>query len=176
MTIESAALRQAAGALLALADQLEGKVQSTQAMTTYNGQSVTVQEAYAAMTVEFANRLKPHELRVWGTDTPLPEDAGNNLGVPRAYDTHKALWLAAQRGDPLKAGGPPVQTGGVNGWPGPDGKAFRIEDYQKKGPQAVLDAIVWLLANSPVVATVEARLPHNADGTLAEPQLEPISR
>ena len=38
---------------------------------------------------------------------------------------------------------------GINGWPGPDGKAFRMGDYQRLGTQAVLDAVNWLWNESP---------------------------
>lgn len=104
---------------------------------------------WPSMLAQFADESKPHPWRDFGKDTPLPELAGNNAPMPRCYDTHRGLWEAAQRGDPIRDGGPNIKTAGVAGWPGPDGKAFRITDYQRKGTEAVYDAIAWLDSESP---------------------------
>lgn len=79
----------------------------------------------------------------------MPDQAGNKAPMPRCFDTHRIIWEAAQRGDPVGEGRPPVTVEGINGWPGPDGKAFRMGDYQRLGTQAVLDAINWLWNESP---------------------------
>lgn len=79
----------------------------------------------------------------------LPEQVGNKAPMPRCFDTHRIIWEAAQRGDPVGEGRPPVTVEGINGWPGQDGKAFRMGDYQRLGTQAVLDAINWLWNESP---------------------------
>ena len=57
----SATLRSAAGILMAEADRQDGKVSGPQQMTTYDGRSVTVAEAWAFMLEEIANRRKPHD-------------------------------------------------------------------------------------------------------------------
>jgi hypothetical protein len=86
----------------------------------------------------------------------LPDQSGNKAPMPRCFDTHRIIWEAAQRGDPVAEGRPPVAVEGINGWPGPDGKAFRIAEYQRLGTQAVLDAINWLDSESPECAAWKA--------------------
>lgn len=86
----------------------------------------------------------------------LPEQVGNKAPMPRCFDTHRMIWEAAQRGDPTTEGGAGITVNGLVGWPGPDGKAFRIGDYQRLGTQAVLDAINWLDSESPECAAWKA--------------------
>ena len=106
----------------------------------------------------------------------LPEQVGNKAPMPRCFDTHRIIWEAAQRGDALTEGGPAVFTDGLVGWPGPDGKAFRIGDWQKLGTQAVFDVITWFDAESPECAewkksaTVAPFLPKSS------PAMFPLSR
>lgn len=104
---------------------------------------------WPALLAQFDAEKLPHAWRDWGTDTPLPELAGNNAPMPRCLDTHRALWEAAQRGDPIREGGPNIKVGDVAGWPGPDNKPFRIQQYQKLGTEAVYKAIAWLDSESP---------------------------
>lgn len=82
----------------------------------------------------------------------LPDQVGNKAPMPRCFDTHRIVWEAAQRGDPTVDGGAGITVNGIVGWPGPDGKAFRIAEYQKLGTQAVFDAITWLDNESPECA------------------------
>ena len=106
----------------------------------------------------------------------LPDQVGNKAPMPRCFDTHRIIWEAAQRGDPVAEGRPPVTVEGINGWPGPDGKAFRMGDYQRLGTQAVLDAVNWLWNESPegeawkVSPAVVPFLPKSA------PAMFPLSR
>jgi len=79
----------------------------------------------------------------------LPEQVGNQAPMPRCFDTHRVIWTAAERGDPTIEGGPPLFVDGISGWPGPDGKAFRMGNYQRKGTQAVFDVINWFDSQSP---------------------------
>ncbi len=110
---------------------------------------------WPAMLVQYANEGKPHPWVDWAPGV-LPEHAGNKAPMPRCFDTHRIIWEAAQRGDPVAEGRPPVAVEGINGWPGPDGKAFRIAEYQRLGTQAVLDAINWLDSESPECAAWKA--------------------
>jgi len=103
---------------------------------------------WPAMIEQFKNDERPHPWVDWAPGV-LPDQAGNNAPMPRCFDTHRGLWEAAQRGDPIREGGPNIKTGNVAGWPGPDGKAFRIADYQRQGTEAVYDAIAWLDSESP---------------------------
>ena len=77
MTTTSQTLRQAAGVLLAEADRIDGKIPNTTSMTTFAGRSVTVQEAYALLVAEWAERAKPRPWVDWLPGT-APWDVGDN--------------------------------------------------------------------------------------------------
>lgn len=72
----SKALREAAGVLLAEADRIDGKISSTQVMTTFAGRSVTAQEAYALLIAEWGERAKPHPWVDWVSGVP-PWEVGD---------------------------------------------------------------------------------------------------
>lgn len=125
---------------------------------------------WPAMVEQARNNRLPHDWVNWGPGV-LPDQAGNNLGVPRSYDTHKALWRAAQSGEPLTPGGADVYTLGVKGWPDALDRPFRIETFQKDGPKAVNQAIKDLMASPCGIAWMAS-----TGANLGEPQLDPISR
>lgn len=136
---------------------------------------------WPAMQEQAANRVKAHDYVAPGQGV-LREDTGTGEGAPRSFVTHRAIIDAAERGDPATEGGARVFTDGQGGWPGPDGKVFRMDDYKPRGPRAMHEVTEWLWTKSPegiawkASPAVQAQLPRNDDGTLADPQLEPISK
>lgn len=152
-------LRQAAAVLLAEADKIDGKVSSPTQMTTYAGRSVTIQEAWEAMLAEIAAGEKPHPYVAWGQGV-LPDRAGTGDKPPASWDSHKIMWEAAQRGDPVTPGGPQILTNGLPGWPitGADGvvRPFRIFDYIPHGPDAIHKAIADLYVSPTAQAWLDS--------------------
>lgn len=146
MSTKAEALRTAIAVLTAQLAVEEGK-----GPQTYLGQilpAFDTDEAERKRLAEIAESMKPHAYVEWAPGV-LPELAGTNEKASRSRDTHRALWEAAQRGDPLHEGGSRVMTKGVFGWPDMDGEAFRIDKFARKGSQAVHSAIVWLWFESP---------------------------
>lgn len=179
MSTPAQLLRQTAAFLLVKADEIDGK--TVTGFTTYAGRQVTYQEAYDAMIDEWTRAEKPHEYVAPGQGV-LRDQTGTGAGAPRCFVTHRAIIDAAERGDPLHEGGARIFTGGQGGWPGPDGKVFRMDDYKEKGPEWMHTATEWLWTESPhgtawkASPAVQSQLPKNPDGSLAAPELHPITR
>lgn len=179
MSTKAAALRTCIAVLTAQLAIEEGKPANT-----YLGQILPqfdTDEAERQRLEQIANSEKPHAYVAPGIGV-LRDQAGTNEGAPRSFVTHRAIIDAAERGDPVIEGGERIFTNGQGGWPGPDGKVFRMDDYKEKGPEAMHKATEWLWTESPhgtawkTSPAVQAQLPRNSDGSLAAPQLHPITR
>ena len=139
---------------------------------------------WPAMKQQAANNVAP---KPWQDFAPgHTTDAGNNLGVPRCWTTHRMLLEAAQRGDPVVSveGMAPaeakklaVMTNGLPGWPDSNGVAFRMQDWEKLGPEKCLEVTQFFWTASPF-ATQGKLIPSVAPfvATMGEPALEPISK
>lgn len=179
------ALRAIARQILAQADAIDGQgvtvTTDKPILIRWGDELITTDEAEARGRAEIADRLKPHGHVAPGLGV-LREETGTGEGAPRSFVTHRAIIDAAERGDPANEGGARVFTDGQGGWPGPDGKVFRMDDYKPRGPRAMHDVTEWLWTKSPegiawkASPAVQAQLPRNSDGSLADPELEPISR
>ena len=89
-------LRQTILLLSAMLAALENKP-----INTYLGVNLApAQEQWNQMLTEIAARAAPHDWVPWDTGV-LASEAGSNTGVPRCWDTHRALLMAAERGDPV---------------------------------------------------------------------------
>ena len=56
---------------------------------------------WPAMQDQAANNRLPHDWLIWGKDTPLPEQAGNNVPPPPIYETAKPFWHQMERQVPF---------------------------------------------------------------------------
>ena len=130
-------LRDAAAVLLAKAMELDGG-------QLPSGFDMNNKDTWwPAMLKQFENDSKPHAYVPWGTGV-LPEQSGTNEPVPASYESHKIMWEAAMRGDPVTPGGPNILTNGIPGWPDANGRPFRIFDHLPLGPEAIHAAIAHL--------------------------------
>lgn len=100
-------------------------------------------EAERKRLAEIAESLKPHAYVPWGPGV-LPSQSGTNEQPPASWESHKIMWEAAMRGDPVTPGGPNILTNGIPGWPDANGRPFRIFDYLPLGPEAIHAAIAHL--------------------------------
>lgn len=134
-------LRDAAAVLLAKAAELDGG--QLPSGFDMNDKSTW----WPAMLKQFERDGQPHAYVPWGTGV-LSDQAGTGEKPPASWESHKLMWEAAQRGDPVTPGGPNIFTNGLPGWPvtGDDGavKPFRIFDYTPLGPEAIHAAIARL--------------------------------
>jgi hypothetical protein len=82
----------------------------------------------AAYQEEMARKsMEPHAFVQWQQGV-LPSQAGTNEPPPKSFDSHKAIWQAAQR----------------DGWPDAMGNPFSMFEAIKLGPAAIQNAIAWL--------------------------------
>lgn len=179
------ALRAIAKQILAQADAIDAQgvtvTTDKPILIQWGDELLTTDEAEGRRRQEIADRSKPHDYVAPGQGV-LREDTGTGEGAPRSFVTHRAIIDAAERGDPVTEGGDRIFTDGQGGWPGPNGKVFRMDDYKPHGPRAMHDATEWLWTQSPhgiawkASPAVQSQLPRNPDRTLADPELEPISR
>lgn len=179
------ALRVLARSIIAQADAIDAQgvtvTTDRPVLIQWGADLVTLEEAERRRLEEIANSEKPHAYVAPGQGV-LREHTGTGEGAPRSFVTHRALIDAAERGDPVREGGERIFVDGIGGWPGPDGKAFRMDDYKRAGPVAMHEVTEWLWKVSPygtawkLSPAVQAQLPHHDDGTLADPQLHPITR
>lgn len=179
------ALRAAARAILAQADAIDaqGATVTTDrpVLIQWGADLVTLEEAERRRLAEVADSERPHAYVAPGTGI-LHDQTGTGEGAPRSFVTHRALIDAAERGDPVREGWDRISTRGEYGWPGPDGKAFRMDDYKPRGPVAMHNVTEWLWNVSPygsawkLSAAVQDQLPKTAEGALADPQLHPITK
>ena len=130
-------LRDAAAVLLAKAAELDGG--QPPSGFDMNDKSTW----WPAMLKQFERDGQPHAYVPWGPGV-LPDQAGTGEAPPRGYDTHRMMWEAAQRGDPVTQGGQQIPTNGIPGWPDRNGRPFRMQAYQQLGSEAVAQALVDL--------------------------------
>jgi len=86
----SQALRDTAAFLLAQANLMDG-IQPPSGFNMNDKASW-----WPSMREQFRNDEKPHAWRDWGTDTPLPDQAGDNEPESPLYESHKTFWRAME--------------------------------------------------------------------------------
>lgn len=152
MTTPVDVLRASARMLSNEADKLEGKTPGT----TYFGQALTpAQEAERERIERAFNFAKPHAYVAPAPGVP-PDQTGTNELPPASYESHKIMWQAGQRGDPVTPGGERILTNGIPGWPDANGRPFRIDDYLPLGPDAIHAAIGKLWVSPTAQAWLES--------------------